>query len=321
MEDLERKKEVLKERLQRRDDERLAEIQQRRTVKDSVTALNETQEFFNSNFQKAKKEVVSGLEDSGEVPKEQLLMHFDNLSVSLQKLQKFVSDSSVFLTARDLSKSQIILQELQSAVQEKREELIPKKKFAFKSKKKEVAAEKVVGSKSSASKIAVGLVDCNFVGRKSETLVMQETEVTNHDVALSDLTDCTVILYGSPSAIHVDKLVGCTVRCGPVSGSIFIDQCVDCVFVLACQQLRIHNTTQTSFYIHVTSKAIIEDCSNVLFAPYTWEYDDLQKHYLASGLNTAINNWSDIDDFNWLASDKKSPNWDIIAENDRINWH
>merc|ERR1712087_740329 len=68
------------------------------------------------------------------------------------------------------------------------------------------------------------------------------------------LEDSDILLRGSPSAIHVRNLRRCKVFAGPVSGSIFIDKCEDCVFVLSCQQLRIHSTKETSFYIHVTSK-------------------------------------------------------------------
>ena len=41
--------------------------------------------------------------------------------------------------------------------------------------------------------------------------------------------------------------------------SIFIEKCTNCVLVLACQQLRIHEAVDCTFFIHVTSKAIIED--------------------------------------------------------------
>ena len=322
MSDFEEKKEAVKERLQRRDEERLAELQQRKTEKEASTAKNETGKFFNDQFQKSKKDITNGLGRSREVAKDELRVHFDTLSLSLQKLQKFVSDSSVFLTARDLRKSQTILQELQTTIQVKRDEMIPKKKFAFKSKKKEAKpnAEDMKAETPKAAAVMVGMVDCNFAGRRSETLIMDANEVNNHDIALSDLVDCTVKLYGSPSAVHIDKLERCTVLCGPVSGSIFIDECVDSNFVLACQQLRIHNTTRTKFYIHVTSKAIIEDCSGVCFAPYAWTYEGLETDYSASGLDKATNNWSDIDDFDWLASDKESPNWNILAEDDRSVW-
>lgn len=318
MDDIEKKRTYVTDKLSKRDDERIAEAQQRKTARDATTASNETSEYFTTNFSKSKSEIESGIEQSKTVPKSELTAHLDTLTVKVQNLQKFVADSTVFLTSREVRNSQNIVTELQSAIQTKRDELMPKKKFAFKSKRKEAANEKSVSSLTSVKKsITVDIAECNFSSKENEDLTMQPDEINSKDIALSSLKNCNVKLHGTPSAIHIDKLENCKVLCGPVSGSIFIDNCVDCVFVLPCQQLRIHNTTKTKFYIHVTSKAIIEDCNNVEFGPYAWTYPEIDTHYTASGLDRSINNWSDVDDFNWLASDKKSPNWRVIADQDR----
>lgn len=64
-----------------------------------------------------------------------------------------------------------------------------------------------------------------------------------------------------------------------MSSSVFVEGCRECVFVVACQQLRIHTTTLSAFYVHVTSRSIIEDCSTVTFAPYSWSYPQLDEHF------------------------------------------
>jgi hypothetical protein len=105
--------------------------------------------------------------------------------------------------------------------------------------------------------------------------------------------------------------------CGPVATSVFVDDCVDCISYLACQQLRIHNTKHCNFYLHVTSRAIIEDSTQVGFAPYSWKYDNIELHFKTAGLDVSRNNWDLVDDFNWLASDKPSPNWHILKDNEK----
>ena len=70
-----------------------------------------------------------------------------------------------------------------------------------------------------------------------------------------------------------------SILCGPVSSSVFIEDCKDCTFVVACQQLRVHGTVQSLFYLHVTSRAIIEDCRQVSFAPYNLTYPELEQHF------------------------------------------
>ena len=32
-------------------------------------------------------------------------------------------------------------------------------------------------------------------------------------------------------------------------------------------------------YIHVSSKAIVEDCSKIGFAPYNWTYELIAEHF------------------------------------------
>ena len=315
------KKAQVTNRLQQRETDRLAHVEKRRWEKESVSAKDESVQFFQSRFDQAKSDIQQGLLCEG-VSKDKLIEHFDNLSVLLQKLQKFFSDSTYFLTSHDVSKSQETLNQLQLAIQEKREEYMPKKKFAFRGKKKAAAVASTTTSnatkaKSAAKEVTVSLNECNFSDQSSKELSKPREEINNKDVALARLDNCTVKLFGSPSALIVDKLTKCTVLCGPVSGSVFVDNCVDCTFVVGCQQMRIHHTTSSHFYLHVTSRAIIEDCNQVQFAPYTLNYSGLQGDFELSGLNQKSNNWDDIDDFNWLASDRHSPNWSLLPESDR----
>eukprot|EP00730_Choanoeca_flexa_P007928 TRINITY_DN12415_c4_g2_i10.p3 TRINITY_DN12415_c4_g2~~TRINITY_DN12415_c4_g2_i10.p3 ORF type:complete len:137 (+),score=3.06 TRINITY_DN12415_c4_g2_i10:1039-1449(+) len=100
--------------------------------------------------------------------------------------------------------------------------------------------------------------------------------------------------------------------------SLLIDGCNNCQFSIACQQLRVHNAYNSRFYIHVTSRAIIEDCDQLKFAPYNWKYDTLEADYKASGLDPSINHWAEINDFKWLDPKTPSPHWQIMPESERI---
>jgi len=315
--DLDTKKALMTDKLQKREDDRLAHVQKRKEDKESKSAENESVTFFETRFSEARKEIEEGLEPDLGTAKEQLVQHFDGLSILHQKLQKFLSDSAMFLTSHDISRSQEEINQLLQKIKESREKCVPKKKFAFgkKTKKSEKASEKPTAEPKKVVSVAIN--ECNFSDKSGETLIKTQNEIGNKDVALARLSDCVVKLYGSPSALHIDKLDRCTILCGPVSGSIFMDHCTDCTLVIACQQLRVHHTTRTQFYLHVTSRGIIEDCNSVQFAPYNLKYDDIDKHYLISGLDETKNTWDDIDDFNWLANDVHSPNWSLLPENER----
>lgn len=318
-----KKKREVEKRLQKRNDERQAEVQKRQEEKSLTEAVQESTGCFLDNFSKERQNIESQLSKSEQIPKNGLVEHFDSVSSQLSKLQKYVSESTMFLSSYEVTKAQQTMSQLHASIQEKRDVMIPKKKFAFKSKKTEKAkAPKIIEdvvdhAANTQTNLEVELAECKFVGDVSKVLEKTSEELTQKDVALADLTDCTVKLLGAPSAIHINKLRNCRVFSGPVSGSVFIRECVGCTFVLPCQQLRIHTTQDTAFYIHVTSKAIIEDSNKTRFAPYNWKYPELEEHYLVAGLDRTRNNWDDVDDFNWLAANDHSPNWSVIAEADR----
>jgi len=161
--------------------------------------------------------------------------------------------------------------------------------------------------------------ECGFTKRDNELLVLPTTDVEKKDVVLSSLTGCRVIIKGSPSTVHITAIRDCVILCGPTSGSMFVDDCQKSVVVVACHQLRVHRTSSTSFYLHVTSRAIIEDCSSVQFAPYNWMYTHLDEDFSKAGLDQMRNNWNAVDDFNWLAADKHSPNWSVMDKDARVS--
>lgn len=321
----EQKKLAVAERLQKRQEARQVEIDKKRIENEENISRQENVIAFLDNFSQAKQAIEEGISQSQLIPKENLVGHFDSLSDSLHKMQRYVAECTAFLPSFEVRKAQESISCLQGMIQDKRDELLPKRKFAFsKASKPEKRIQQVSSSKPAISDevdTAVELAACKFVKETGKQLIMGSSDIYQKDVALVDLTDCTVKLHGAPSAVHIFNLADCKIFCGPVSGSIFIRSCRNCLFVLACQQLRIHNTTDSDFYIHVTSKAIIEDCSNIKFAPYTWNYETLEEDYIMSGLDKTRNNWDKVDDFNWLVADVASPNWSVLEESKRtLTW-
>ncbi|XP_035669624.1 tubulin-specific chaperone C-like isoform X2 [Branchiostoma floridae] len=321
----EEKKGAVVDKIQKREEELAEKREKRRLEKEKTSAEDETSDFFATTFRKEKSAIEKLLDESDSTPKDGLSDHFDVITAAMQKLQKFVTDSTSFLPSYDVRQAQDTIGNLQAALTEKREQLIPKKKFAFKKKKEGVKEPKKKATKV-ATEVKPGVqvasvvqIECGFADKDSQTLTLQPREIENQDVSLARLTNCTVKLYGSAGTVHISNVTGCRIFTGPVSRSIFVDDCKDTVLVIACQQLRVHHTLDTSFYLHVTSRGIIEDSTRLLFAPYNWAYPDMGEHYKKAGLDKDRNTWDDIDDFNWLASDAHSPNWAVMNEEDRVS--
>jgi hypothetical protein len=134
---------------------------------------------------------------------------------------------------------------------------------------------------------------------------------------MTNLSWTVVKIRGSPGTLHITNSDNCKILTGPVQRSVFIDDSHKCSYVIACQQLRIHSTKECHLYIHVTSRTIIEDCNELRFAPYNWDYPQLNDHFNISGLNCDVNNWDKVDDFNWLTGKERSPNWSILPDPER----
>ncbi|XP_053917191.1 tubulin-specific chaperone C [Cuculus canorus] len=304
------------ERLQRREAERLRGVEQQRQKKEAQAVKEEQSEFLLSAFSR-EREAVEALLAAGRL---------EEASARLQGLQKLLTESVLFLAPYEVRKGQEEVARLQGGLAARRQELQPKKKFAFRTLKKEAAVGKEEPRRAEPARPAAaeegepcGTPQCGFSGAEAEELELGPSELLQRDVELSELRGCRVRLRGNANALRVRGCHGCTLLCGPVSTSVLVDDCSDCLLVLACQQLRTHRTRDTRFYVQVTSRAVIEGCTAVSFAPYCWSYPGIERDFEASGLDRGRNNWNLVDDFDWLATDQPSPNWSVIPEQERIS--
>lgn len=318
----------VREAMLKREAERKLQIEKKKEEKDHAT--QDQVRYFMDTFLKRQKDIEEGLKviEEGNVDRKYLSDHFDKWNKELQNLNRFLSVSTIFLHVYATRKCIESIELLETKLKELEEKLLPKKKFGFKSKKtlkqqqnniEKKLNDTVDGDTNKLISCVKTVFDfCGFVGKKNEILTMNSDEILKKDIELSKLENCTIRLYGNPSTLHITDIKNCKIFSGPVSTSVFVENCDDCIFVFPCQQLRVHSTHNSNFYIHVTSRAIIEDTDSVQFAPFNWKYNDINKHFEISGLDTCRNNWDTVDDFNWLATDVPSPNWKIMDESERI---
>lgn len=320
----------LLERMKQRTDDLAQRAEQRRTEKKSQAAISESADYFHKSFQQMKSDIEKKVDEAGNVSKAQLITYFDDLVRDVQQMQQFLNESSMFLASFQIKKAQEEMKELNDLIQGRIQELQPKKRFGFGKKKMTEKSEKAKDTKEGTTdnntkmkSISLeDLIEKLFFGFKDlagQTLTKSPSELKNRQLNLQNLQECKILALGNPSTLQVDSLRNCTIIVGPTSRSVFIKDCIDCKFVVACQQVRIHDTKDTQFYLHVTGAAIIENCQNVQFAPYTLRYPELEDHYSQSGLDLNTNYWDKIDDFHWLNENEKSPNWSVIPENERLD--
>lgn len=318
-------KEKITEILNRRHKEREIQIQAAKLERQKDADETEAIQYFDSSFEQKVKLIRDSLDMVLNSDSKALI--FAEVQNEIYDLQRYLSTSTFFLNEYKIKICQNTINDLGKKLDTLKNELIPKKKFGFKSKK---IVKTNHDGKDSIDKIGPGLhpngegdrMKWTFSGRNNELIVLPRKIIDEQTVTATDLTNCIIRLEGHSGSLQFSKLNNCLVICGPTSRSIFLDDCTNCKFVVACQQLRCHRSKNCDLYLKVTSRAIIEDCKQIHVAEYNNSYAGLEEDLAYSGLDPVVNNWNELDDFNWLATDKPSPNWSILnQEHNVLDWN
>lgn len=316
-------KEKITEILNRRHKEREIQIQAAKLEREKDADETEALQFFESSFEEKVKSIGNSLATVAKSDcKAQVFAEVQN---EIYDLQRYLSTSTFFLNEYKIKVCQNTITDLCKQLENLKAELIPKKKFGFKSKKiVKTSAEKYTLDKLDGTKDPSASEDrmkWTFANRKNELIQLAREKIDAQTITGSDLTNCIIRLEGHSGSLQFAKLENCLVICGPTARSIFLDDCNNCKFVVACQQLRCHRSQNCDLYLKVTSRAIIEDCHGIQVAEYNDRYEALDDDLVKSGLDATVNNWNILDDFNWLSTDKPSPNWSLLEQNELItNW-
>jgi len=260
--------------------------------------------------------------------KSELQENIQEISDHYDRFKKYVNESTLYLAKYNVKLAQLILSSLRTKIDSKKELLIPKSKFSF--KKPFVANRKIdVSDQSNLSVSGSDVTDSSkvesfnvesvpFVGFKNISnsdipLKILAQDSNAKDLELDTLEKCKIEIYGTPNTLKINNLSNCKIYSGPITTSIFVANCHNCIFNIACQQLRVHTSSDCDIYLHVTSRAIIEESTRLRFAPYSWSYDNMLEDFKIADLDHQVNNWKEIDDFDCLSTDEQSPNWSFMT--------
>ncbi|XP_064540854.1 tubulin-specific chaperone C [Drosophila montana] len=325
------RKDFMLDRLNKRNKDRQNYLDVKLEQRSKECAQNEGVDYFAQSFGQRAYDIeqrIGAMQlDSGDAPLPDLSKLFADLTLQIQELQRYLTDSTMFLSDYKIKSCQNALNSLTSACDEARQRLMPKKKFGFSGKKSAVkhklpldlckvdAPEKTpkTGGSSSAFTWTIS-------NQRNAHIVLRAEQVNGQDITISNVHKCLVELQGHAGSVQVSNASQCTLLCGPVARSFFAEQLERCTVAIACQQLRLHSSQATRIYLHVTCRAIIEDCREIEIDVYNYDYAELEADYEQSGLNKSQNNYTDVADFNWLSPDVHSPNWTLLKDHAAPNW-
>ncbi|PQE14494.1 tubulin binding cofactor c protein [Rutstroemia sp. NJR-2017a BBW] len=132
--------------------------------------------------------------------------------------------------------------------------------------------------------------------------------VTKLDRCILDMSVPTI--NGAPFAgLALKNIKQSLILAGHVDGPAHITGVENSIIVVASRQVRMHECKNVDIYLHCASRPIIEDCSNIRFAPAP------ESHTIPG--NSVQNQWDQVDDFKWLKAEH-SPNWSVLPEEERL---
>lgn len=230
-----------------------------------------------------------------------------------------------FLPKYDKTKYLNRYEELLEKATQLKSRLFPKKKFAFSqansntnanasvlTQPKQSEKEEVKGSNTSDQ------TDLIIKNKENERIVLSLDEIKGkNNVIIENVKKCEIILLTNFKACYMKNIEESKIIIGSVSGGSHLTQCQQSQIFLATHQLRIHQTTSTSFYVMINSNPIIEHSTNNCFYPLKIKYDLYEKNISKAKIDINNNKWDQIQDFQWLKKDK-SPNFQTLDNNTEL---
>lgn len=335
------KKESILERLNKRNKERQNYLDVKLEQRNKENVQLEGADYFAQTFAEQVRAIEELLQSATAVAADakrpntntnsaDLTRVFADITLQIQELQRYLTTSTMFLTDFKIKACQKVLNDLSSSCEESRLRLIPKKKFGFSGKKvapKVLVNPRVVNLSSDKvdmpekTKADSTAFTWTLANRENEYICLEDDALNGKDITVSNLKHCFVELRGYAGSVQISNATDCTFLCGPIARSLFAEYCERTTLALACQQLRLHSSNTCRIYLHVTCRAIIEDCTQIEVADYNYDYATIDADFKLAGLDRSQNNYTDVADFNWLSPDVPSPNWTLLQHSTTPNWN
>ena len=232
---------------------------------------------------------------------------FKELLEDVRILQSNLTRVTPMLASYDIQRAQKEINALEQLVRGYKQRLIPRKAFTFekaREKQKKMLNHAVAEPQGQETAL---LEEKKEVWRENENIVLTKRDISSNNLRLSHLKECCVVLEcGDLFSLKLTNLKDCKVFCGPIRGSVFVENCEDCVLELCCAQLRVHECKRCRFNLFVKSDPIIEDSEHLKVSKeyptskYEKEGDDLK----AFNFENTENRYCNVRDFNNLLNSK-----------------
>mmetsp|Transcript_59808 Transcript_59808/g.135318 ORF Transcript_59808/g.135318 Transcript_59808/m.135318 type:complete len:1220 (-) Transcript_59808:205-3864(-) len=142
--------------------------------------------------------------------------------------------------------------------------------------------------------------------KQRETIIRAPGALSGEQFCVEECVDCRIYALDHTTNVTVDKCSRCIVFIGPCESSIFVRDCVDCKFFIACQQFRARDLTRCKVWMFCSTEPVLEVSPGLQIGCLAVGYPELPEHLSKAGLSPWNNRWSEVHNFTpehrWVAA-------------------
>lgn len=150
-----------------------------------------------------------------------------------------------------------------------------------------------------------------FRDKQSTTLTKKPGSVQGQPFVIDNCHDCTLLVLDHCAQAQIDDVSNSKIFIGASSGSVFVRNCNNSTFTIACGQLRTRDCHNCTFNLYCKTEPVIETSSGMKFGPFNGAYPGHEGDLLDAGLDPSINKWHAVFDFN--DSSPSRENWRYLS--------
>ena len=149
---------------------------------------------------------------------------------------------------------------------------------------------------------------CSF--RVSATLLKKPGSIQGQPFDIINCKNCEILVLDNCDQVQIDEVSDSKIFIGASSESIFVRNCKNCSFTVACKQLRTRDCSNCTFNLYCKTDPIIETSTQMRFAPFNGAYLGHYKAMIDADLDPCNNRWHEVYDFNDPSKTRK--NWSYV---------
>jgi len=160
----------------------------------------------------------------------------------------------------------------------------------------------------------------SFTDRVGEKCLRVPGEIRGQSFDLYNLKNCEVQLLDHTGQVFADDLVDCKVYIGACGADVFVRNCKNCEFTIACKQLRIRDCSHSKMYLYSATRPALETSHHIQLGPFNGSYPRQAFHFRQAKLDPKRNQWEQVHDFSRSCEDVPKPHWSPIEDKDWEAW-